>query len=92
MVVDSNDLDRVAEVRDELERMLNEAELEKVPLLVFANKQDLPNAMTEGQIADALGLNSIRDRDWSIQRCCAVKGDGLYEGFDWVSRTITPTK
>lgn len=41
-VVDSNDRERVGEARDELQRMLNEVELEKALLLVFANKQDLP--------------------------------------------------
>ncbi|MCL7052156.1 hypothetical protein MKW94_000569, partial [Papaver nudicaule] len=43
-VVDSNDRDRVVEARDELHRMLNEDELRDAVLLVFANKQDLPNA------------------------------------------------
>lgn len=42
-VVDSNDRDRVGEARDELHRMLNEDELRDALLLVFANKQDLPN-------------------------------------------------
>ena len=41
-VVDSNDRDRVAEAREELQRMLNEDELRDALLLVFANKQDLP--------------------------------------------------
>ncbi|KAE8696995.1 ADP-ribosylation factor 1 [Hibiscus syriacus] len=44
-VVDSNDRDSVVEARDELHRMLNEDELRDTVLLVFANKQDLPNAM-----------------------------------------------
>ena len=41
-MVDSNDRDRVAEAREELQRMLNEDELRDAILLVFANKQDLP--------------------------------------------------
>lgn len=44
-VVDSNDRDRVGEAREELLRMLAEDELRDAVLLVFANKQDLPNAM-----------------------------------------------
>ena len=44
-VVDSNDKDRIAEAREELQRMLNEDELRDAVLLVFANKQDLPQAM-----------------------------------------------
>ena len=38
-VVDSNDRERVAEAREELNRMLNEDELRDAALLVFANKQ-----------------------------------------------------
>ena len=56
-VVDSNDRDRVGEARDELHRMLNEDELREAILLVFANKQDLPNAMNAAEITDKLGLH-----------------------------------
>ena len=45
-VVDSNDKDRVGEAHDELHRMLSEDELREAVVLVFANKQDLPNAMS----------------------------------------------
>lgn len=44
-VVDSNDRERIPEAREELQRMLNEDELRDALLLVFANKQDLPNAI-----------------------------------------------
>ncbi|KAG5244632.1 hypothetical protein IMY05_005G0005200 [Salix suchowensis] len=87
-VVDSNDRDRVVEARDELHRMLNEDELRDAVLLVFANKQDLPNAMNAAEITDKLGLHSLRQRHWYIQSTCATSGDGLYEGLDWLSNNI----
>jgi len=87
-VVDSNDRDRVQEARDELQRMLNEDELRDALLLVFANKQDLPNAMSAAEITDKLGLHSIRQRDWYIQATCATSGDGLYEGLEWLSQNL----
>ena len=31
-------------------------------LLVFANKQDLPNAMTASELTDKLGLQNLRNR------------------------------
>ena len=88
-VVDSNDRDRVGEARDELHRMLNEDELREAMLLVFANKQDLPNAMNAAEITDKLGLHSLRQRNWYIQSTCATTGDGLYEGLDWLSTSIS---
>merc|ERR1712048_152977 len=44
-VVDSNDRERIDDAREELQRMLSEEELRDAVVLVFANKQDLPNAM-----------------------------------------------
>ena len=90
-VVDSNDRDRVDNARDELHRMLNEDELRESILLVFANKQDLPNAAPAAQLAEALQLSSLRGRKWYIQACCATTGDGLYEGLDWLKENC-PSK
>ncbi|KAL2199150.1 ADP-ribosylation factor family-domain-containing protein [Corynascus similis CBS 632.67] len=87
-VVDSNDRDRVPEAREELQRMLNEDELRDALLLVFANKQDLPNAMSVAEITDKLGLHSLRQRTWYIQSTCATSGDGLFEGLDWLAQEI----
>ncbi|KAK9112668.1 hypothetical protein Scep_020187 [Stephania cephalantha] len=88
-VVDSNDRERVTEARDELHRMLSEDELRDATLLVFANKQDLPNAMRVSEITDKLGLHSLRQRRWYIQSTCATSGEGLYEGLDWLSNNIS---
>ncbi|CDP02537.1 unnamed protein product [Coffea canephora] len=88
-VVDSNDKERISEARDELHRMLNEEELRDAILLVFANKQDLPNAMRVSEITDKLGLHSLRQRRWYIQSACATSGQGLYEGLDWLSSNIS---
>lgn len=87
-VVDSNDRERVSEAREELQRMLNEDELRDALLLVFANKQDLPNAMNAAEITDKLGLHSLRQRQWFIQATCATSGDGLYEGLEWLSTNL----
>eukprot|EP00761_Pharyngomonas_kirbyi_P003303 gb/GECH01003307.1/.p1 GENE.gb/GECH01003307.1/~~gb/GECH01003307.1/.p1 ORF type:complete len:182 (+),score=36.98 gb/GECH01003307.1/:1-546(+) len=87
-VVDSNDRERIGEARDELHRMLAEDELRDASLLVFANKQDLPNAMNSTEITDKLGLHTLRQRDWYIQATCATSGEGLYEGLDWLSANI----
>ena len=88
-VVDSNDRERVEDAREELQKMLNEEELRDAVLLVFANKQDLPHAMRVAEVTDKMGLLSLRHRKWYIQACCAQTGEGLYEGLDWLSTTLT---
>jgi len=87
-VVDSNDKERAAQARDELQKMLSEDELRDAVLLVFANKQDLPNAMSTAEVTDKLGLHALRQRNWFIQGTCATSGEGLYEGLDWLSANI----
>eukprot|EP00300_Choanocystis_sp_HF-7_P024016 c2540_g1_i1.p1 GENE.c2540_g1_i1~~c2540_g1_i1.p1 ORF type:complete len:182 (+),score=41.41 c2540_g1_i1:75-548(+) len=86
-VVDSNDQARFNEAKEELSRMLAEDQLRDAVLLVFANKQDLPNAAPLNAVADALGING-NSRVWKVQACCATTGDGLYEGLDWLSNHI----
>ncbi|CAE8677398.1 unnamed protein product, partial [Polarella glacialis] len=88
-VVDSNDRDRVEDAREELNKMLNEDEMREAIVLVFANKQDLPNAMPAAEVTEKLGLQNMRNRQWFIQSACATTGDGLYEGLDWLSRTLS---
>ncbi|NWX18135.1 ARF5 factor, partial [Aegotheles bennettii] len=61
-VVDSNDRERVQESADELQKMLQEDELRDAVLLVFANKQDMPNAMAVSELTDKLGLQTLRSR------------------------------
>merc|ERR1712013_181062 len=87
-VVDSNDRERITEAQEELQKMLQEDELREATLLVFANKQDLPNALSASELTDKLGLHQIRNRSWYIQATCATSGDGLYEGLDWLSNEL----
>ncbi|PXF39890.1 ADP-ribosylation factor 2-B [Gracilariopsis chorda] len=88
-VVDSNDRDRIPEARDELKKMLSEEELRNATVLVFANKQDLPNAMNVADLTQELGLPSMSNRKWFVQACCATNGTGLYEGLDWLTENIS---
>merc|ERR1719160_428993 len=91
-VIDSSDRDRIQDAREEMSKMLADEEMKDAVLLVFANKQDLPNAMTTAEVSEKLGLQSVRDRPWFVQAACATTGDGLYEGLDWLSRTLTSKK
>ncbi|XP_062522740.1 ADP-ribosylation factor 4-like [Corticium candelabrum] len=88
-VVDSNDRERIQESRDELNKMLQEDELRDAVLLVFANKQDLPNAMSCAEVSQELGLTELRNKKWYIQAACATQSTGLYEGLDWLSDTLS---
>ena len=82
-VVDSSDDKRIKDSNKELKLLIEDPLLGKIPLLVFANKQDLIGLQVD-EIIDHLDLNKIDDRKWSIFACSALKGDGITEGLKWL--------
>jgi len=87
-VVDSNDRDRIDDARQELDWFLNEHTFVGAPLLLFANKQDLPNAMKPEEVAAKMGLEALRDRAWHVEGSVATTGVGMFEGFNWLAETL----
>jgi len=87
-VVDSNDKERMCEAKEELSKILSDDFMKEAALLVWANKQDLPCAMTATEVSGKLGLNELQNRNWYIQGTCAANGDGLYESMDWLSQVL----
>ena len=61
----------------ELNELLEEDKLAGVPLLVYANKQDLMGAQEAAIISEELSLPAIRGRSWQIQPCSATAGEGV---------------
>ena len=60
--VDSNDQEVMSESKDELWRLLEVEELKNVIVLVMANKQDLPNAMSVEEVSHELSIEKIQNR------------------------------
>ena len=69
--------------------MLNHNELREAVVLVFANKSDLPTARSMDELVDLYNFDEISSHEWKIQPCCAVTGEGLGEGLDWLSDRLT---
>ncbi|KAK3986794.1 ADP-ribosylation factor family-domain-containing protein [Cladorrhinum sp. PSN332] len=87
-VVDSSDHARIEEAKIELHRIINDREMADCLLLVFANKQDLAGAMKPHVITDKLELGKLKDKLWFVQPAIATDGEGLTEGFGWLSDNI----
>ncbi|GAB0488831.1 hypothetical protein MMPV_000041 [Pyropia vietnamensis] len=87
-VVDSNDPSRLVEAAAELTSLMAEPQLLDAALLVYANKQDLPGAVSAAEMSQRLGLPTLRGRSWFLQSCVAIRGEGLYEGLDWLSAKL----
>ncbi|KAI8868785.1 putative ADP-ribosylation factor 6 [Ramicandelaber brevisporus] len=87
-VVDSNDRERIIEAAEELRRILSDEVMKNVMLLVFANKQDIPTAMTPAEVTEKLGLHAMHEINWYVHPACALSGEGLYEGLSWMTNNI----
>ncbi len=72
--------------------MLKEEELKDAALLVFANKQDVSNAMDVNLITNYLKLNDHRKHHWKVQPSDATTGMGLFEGLDWLCTKLREQK
>uniref|UniRef100_A0A7S0RWP1 ADP-ribosylation factor-like protein 6 n=1 Tax=Pyramimonas obovata TaxID=1411642 RepID=A0A7S0RWP1_9CHLO len=88
-VIDTSDKLRLCVAKDELDLLLKHKDLKKVPMLFFANKMDLPSALTPVECAQALKLDEIKDKPWQIVPSNAKTGDGLQKGTDWLSEFIS---
>jgi ADP-ribosylation factor 1/2 len=87
-IVDSNDRERIDLAATELFNVLQDEELKTASVLVYANKQDLPNSMDTSEVVERIGMHNMRGRDWHVQSCTATTGDGLWEGLDWLNDTL----
>eukprot|EP00105_Crassostrea_gigas_P022224 XP_011441665.1 PREDICTED: uncharacterized protein LOC105338306 [Crassostrea gigas] len=91
-VVDSNDRERILESREELFGILNSDEMRGVPVVVIANKQDLPNALSTSKVADLMSLHKLTSRKWYIQAACATTGEGIFEAMKELSSMVKEYK
>lgn len=89
-VVDSSDLERVRESAEELHEIVKDDCMTGVPVVIIANKQDLPNALECSKLAEelALGKLSANRNKWFIQSSCATTGEGIYEAMKQMSDMI----
>ncbi|XP_071004671.1 ADP-ribosylation factor-like protein 6 isoform X2 [Oncorhynchus clarkii lewisi] len=89
-VIDSGDKLRMVVAKEELDTLLNHQDIRsrRLPVLFFANKSDLRDAMSLVKVSQLLCLENIKDKPWHICASNAVKGEGLLEGVDWLQEQI----
>ena len=86
-VIDSSDRIRMNECAEELQALLEEDKLAGVPLLIFANKQDILSSMSADEIEEQLNLSQINDRAWTIAACSAKDSEGKHRFYS-LSHTL----
>lgn len=87
-VVDCRDRERVGRAASEFRAIVDDPLMRNAAVLVFANKQDLKGALTPAETCEAMGMPGLRGRQWHVQGAIATRGEGLYEGLDWLSGVL----
>ncbi|CAB3374709.1 ADP-ribosylation factor-related protein 1 [Cloeon dipterum] len=85
-VVDSADRERIPESKNAFDKMISSNFLEGVPLLVLANKQDIPDCMGVRDVKPIFNRSAhlIGRRDCMVMPVSALTGDGINEGINWL--------
>ncbi|CAG9783526.1 unnamed protein product [Diatraea saccharalis] len=85
-IVDSSDRERISESKETFDRMIASEHLSGVPLLVLANKQDIPDCMGVHTVKPIFNQNAhlIGARDIMLMATSALNGDGVDEGIRWL--------
>jgi signal recognition particle receptor subunit beta len=93
-VVDSADRHKVSDARDELVRILELRDSVagnkiRTPILILANKQDVPGAMAPNEVSDGLDLKGrLSSCPWHLQPTTALTGAGLSDGLAWLAAEL----
>lgn len=88
LVIDSTDRERLSMSKDELWQMLSCEDLNRAAILIYANKQDVKGCMSAAEITEKLNLTAIKKHRYQIQSCCALTGEGLYQGLEWIVQQL----
>lgn len=63
-----------------------------IPILFFANKMDLKDALPSVKISQMLGLHCFPHKNWHIQASNAITGEGVPDGIEWLVYQISTNK
>ena len=84
-VVDSEDKGNLDIAKMQLHQLVQWPSIEGVPLLVLGNKNDLPGALDENGIIQAMDLNSIKDRVVACYSISCKNQNNIDNVLKWLS-------
>lgn len=89
-VIDAADAERFPEAKEELWKfVINNPRVQGIPILILANKQDLAEAHSAGQVARALDLHKVTIHSYAIVPTSAKSGFNVEEALEWLRQRIT---
>lgn len=91
-VVDANTPSRFEESKSVLEKVLRHQDLQGAPVLILANKQDLPGAVTAEEVSRYLDLKKLDERVYMLEAVSGYDGRGIKESMDWLVESMGRSK
>lgn len=91
-VIDASSPSRFEDSKSALEKVLRHEDLRGAPVLILANKQDLPDAASAEEIARYLDLKELDERSYMFEAVSARDGQGIRTAMDWLVEVMERSK
>jgi len=91
-VVDSASPARFEDTKSALDKVIRHPDLQGAPVLVLANKQDLPESVNAEELARFLELKKQKSIQSRVQGISAHEGSGIQEGVLWLVEAMRNNK
>ncbi|KAG5181274.1 ADP-ribosylation factor family [Tribonema minus] len=93
-VLDCTERVRMCVAKEELDELLTHPDVSNscTPILIFANKMDLPGALSAVDCMEQLDLQRISNKPWQIEASNALTGEGIDRGLEWLAEKLRGRK
>ncbi|KAJ4847450.1 hypothetical protein Tsubulata_042102 [Turnera subulata] len=91
-VIDASCPSRFEDSKSALEKVLRHDDLQGAPLLILANKQDLPGAVSAEELARYLDLKKLDERVFMFEAVSGYNGLGIKESVEWLVEVMERSK
>lgn len=91
-VIDAATASSFEDAKSALEKVIRHEHLRGAPLLIVANKQDLPGVINDEELAKFLNFKELDDRPYMFQAVSAYDGRGIKSGIDWLVEQMEKSK
>ncbi|KAI4347526.1 hypothetical protein L6164_008335 [Bauhinia variegata] len=91
-VIDAACPSRFEDAKSALEKVLRHEDLQGAPLLILANKQDLPEALSSEELARYLDLKKLDERVYMLEPVSAIDGMGIRGSVEWLVEVMERSK
>jgi len=91
-VIDAATASSFEDAKSAMDKVIRHEHLRGAPLLIVANKQDLPGVINDEELALFLNLKELDERPYMFQAVSAYDGRGIKSGIDWLVEQMEKCK